>query len=72
MIFEINDYNPCVVNSMLNKEAAHYEMPLDNVKSNHQNANVTDEFKDWKQKMQIDSSKVTVKETGGKIIIIYL
>ena len=45
--FEVNPYNPCVANKMVNGEQLTVCWHVDNLKSSHINLKVNDKFLQW-------------------------
>jgi hypothetical protein len=64
--FEINPYDPCVANRIINGKQHTVAWHVDDLKASHINSKVNDEFADWLERVYGDPKVNVVKVTRGK------
>jgi hypothetical protein len=65
--FDINPYNPCVANRIVNGKQHTVTWHVDNLKPTHVDSKVNYNFLKWLESTYSDSKLAPVKVTGGKI-----
>lgn len=65
--FEVNPYDPCVANRMVNGKQHTITWHVDDVKSSHKDPKVNDEFHKWLNDMYGDPKIGEVKAHRGKV-----
>ena len=65
--FELNPYDPCVVNKMVNGTRHTVVWHVDDLKSSHVDSVVNDKFVDWIKKTYASDGVGKVKTSRGKV-----
>jgi hypothetical protein len=65
--FEVNPYDPCVANQMVNGNQHTITWHVDNIKSSHVEKTVNDEFLHWLKAMYANNGIGEIKVSRGKI-----